>query len=345
MSPAVRRARLLVGVFCGLGLVAMLPWLGWKPIALFALVPVPLLVLDRLLARAERPERLVAASISLHSLLMLVGVAITGGTRSPLLPWVSIPLVTAAARFRLVVFLTGSLLGAVALVLACLIASPHQLAHNPAPLIAAAILLSSLVVVQQPLLSAEMRWRRDAVLDPLTGLLNRQGLQGRFREVAEQARLAERSLSLVVFDLDEFKQLNDQHGHAQGDVALKDVAYTLRKELRTFELLYRIGGEELLLILPGADLDLACEIAEHARRAIEQGQPAGHHLTASFGVSSASGDEIEFEPMFQEADRCLYKAKRSGRNCVAFMPVESEQPQVLRPSAETRSAAGLTASA
>ena len=71
--------------------------------------------------------------------------------------------------------------------------------------------LAALVVVQQPLLGAEIRWREDAVLDPLTGLLNRQGLHRRFREVAEQARLTQRPVALVLFDLDRFKDLNDAH--------------------------------------------------------------------------------------------------------------------------------------
>jgi len=329
MSPAVRRARLLAGLFCGVGVLALVPWIGWGPLAVFALVPGPLVVLDRLLGRARRPERVVAASLSLHTTLIVTGVGISGGVHSPLLPWVAIPVVTAAARFRLPVFLTGSVLAATALVLAAALSSPSALLHDPAPLIGVVVLMAALVVAQQPLLGAEIRWRRDAVLDPLTGLLNRQGLHRRFREVAEQARLTGSPVSLVVFDLDEFKHLNDAHGHAQGDAVLKDVAYMLRKELRSFELLYRIGGEELLLILPGAELAAGCEIAEQARCAIEHGRPAGLLVTASFGVSSALGDDIEFEPMFQAADRSLYEAKRAGRNQVAFTPAANRDPTVL----------------
>src|SRR5947209_14724054 len=108
MSPAVRRARLLAGLFCGLGVLAMSLWIGWWPLVLFAVVPAPLLGLDRLMANADRPERFVAASLTLHTTLLIVGVAITGGVRSPLLPWVAIPVVTAAARFRLPVFLIGA---------------------------------------------------------------------------------------------------------------------------------------------------------------------------------------------------------------------------------------------
>ena len=150
-------------------------------------------------------------------------------------------------------------------------------------------------MAQQPLLNAELRWRRDAVLDPLTGLLNRQGLPGRFREVAEQARLTDAPVSLVMCDLDGFKGLNDEHGHACGDAVLKDVAYVLRKELRSFELLYRIGGEELLLMLPGAGLERAARWPKtFARRSSTAGlracgSPHRWECARPTGTTSSSG--------------------------------------------------------
>ncbi len=324
MSPAVRRARILAGLFCGVGVISLIPWTGWAPLVIFALVPVPLVAVDRFLVRSARPERLIAASLLLYTALILVGVAVTGGVRSPLLPWVAIPMVTAAARFRLKVFLIGSAMTLPALVIAAAASSPHALVHDPAPLIGVLVLLAALVVAQQPLLDAEFRWRRDAVLDPLTGLLNRQGLHRRFHEVAEQARLTDSPVALVLLDLDRFKELNDHHGHARGDAVLREVAYVLRKELRSFELLYRIGGEELLLVLPGADLEAAREIAEKARRAIEESRPSELLVTASCGVCSELDERIEFESMFQAADRALYQAKHAGRNRVVTAPAADD---------------------
>ncbi|HEX4010517.1 MAG TPA: GGDEF domain-containing protein [Solirubrobacteraceae bacterium] len=116
--------------------------------------------------------------------------------------------------------------------------------------------------------------------------------------------------------------------HACGDAVLKDVAYVLRKELRSFELLYRIGGEELLLVLPGAGLAAGCDVAENVRASIERGRPAGLEVTASLGVCTAGGAQIEFGPMFEAADSALYLAKRSGRNRVAYVPALGE-PAVL----------------
>lgn len=329
MNQSVRRARLIVGVLCGLGVVALAPWVPTWSLALFALAPAPLLLLDRLLVRARRPERIIAGSLMLHTTLILTGIAVTGGVRSPILPWVAIPVVTAAARFRLEVFLVGAVIAFLGLLAAVVIGSPSGVVDDPAPLIGMTVLLAALVVVQQPLLAAEIRWREDAVLDPLTGLLNRQGLHRRFREVAEQARLTDRPVALILFDLDRFKDLNDAYGHARGDVVLKDVAYVLRKELRTFELLYRIGGEELLLVLPGADLTAACQVAQSARAAIEAAQPGGLPVTASFGVCSCAGAGVEFDTMFESADVALYEAKRSGRNRVAYGAALDTVPTVL----------------
>ncbi|MGH2926778.1 MAG: diguanylate cyclase, partial [Solirubrobacteraceae bacterium] len=149
--------------------------------------------------------------------------------------------------------------------------------------------------------------------------LNRQGLSGRFREVAEQARLKDAPVALVMCDLDGFKALNDEHGHSCGDAVLTDVSYALRKELRSFELLYRIGGEELLLVLPGADVRAGCQVAEQVRATIERCCPGGLLVTASLGVCSALADQIRFEAMFEAADRALYEAKRLGRNRVAYV--------------------------
>lgn len=320
MSPAVRRARLLAGLFAGLGIVVMTPWVNWWLLVLFAIAAGPLVFEDRFLRRARRPERVVVAALGVHSALILAGVALSGGVRSPILPWIAIPAVTAAARFRLPVFLIGAAIDTAGLVLAAALSSVHVLLNDPSPVIGTVVLLGALVVAQQPLLDAELRWRRDAVLDPLTGLLNRQGLPGRFREVAEQARLKDAPVALVMCDLDGFKALNDEHGHSCGDAVLTDVSYALRKELRSFELLYRIGGEELLLVLPGADVRAGCQVAEQVRATIERSCPGGLTVTASLGVCSALAEQIRFEAMFEAADRALYEAKRLGRNRVAYVP-------------------------
>jgi diguanylate cyclase (GGDEF)-like protein len=123
-------------------------------------------------------------------------------------------------------------------------------------------------------------------------------------------------VSVVVADIDHFKRINDGNGHAVGDAVLRDVAYEMRRNLRTFELLYRLGGEEFLLLLPGADGDDAARVAETLRAAIEELRPAGLPVECSFGVATAHDDAIAFGPLLKAADAALYDAKHQGRNRV-----------------------------
>lgn len=135
-------------------------------------------------------------------------------------------------------------------------------------------------------------------------------------EIEQQARLTGGAVSLVVLDLDRFKRVNDTHGHGRGDVVLRDVAYEFRKSLRSFELVYRLGGEEFLVLLPGVELSEAVEIAERMRRSLAEARPGGLELTVSAGVAAGSGGEIRYEELFRAADRALLEAKRGGRNRV-----------------------------
>ena len=180
------------------------------------------------------------------------------------------------------------------------------------------------------LMSVEMEQRSDAVLDPLTGLLNRNTLDARFEEIAQQAALADGSVCLLACDLDHFKQVNDVHGHETGDRVLKETAYVMRKHLRSFELVYRMGGEEFLIVLPGASEEQGSEIAERVRAGVETGRPCGLDVTVSVGVAAASGHEVVFETLFRAADAMLYEAKRSGRNRVVAERHAGRSPYSVR---------------
>jgi diguanylate cyclase (GGDEF)-like protein len=90
----------------------------------------------------------------------------------------------------------------------------------------------------------------------------------------------------------------------------------MRKQLRSFELVYRLGGEEFLVVLPDAALDAGRAVAERLRGAVEAARPCGLHVTLSIGVASARGEDVAYEPMFGAADAALYDAKRAGRNRV-----------------------------
>lgn len=174
---------------------------------------------------------------------------------------------------------------------------------------------------------SEIEQRADAVLDSLTGLLNRKALASRFAELAEQARLTGGSVCVIACDLDHFKAVNDELGHEHGDAVLKTAAYVMRKSLRSFELAYRLGGEEFLVVLPGSTLEHGLEVAERIRAALESERPSGRLVTGSLGVAAAAGADVSLERLSRLADAALYQAKRSGRNVVvAADPATVETP-------------------
>jgi diguanylate cyclase (GGDEF)-like protein len=192
----------------------------------------------------------------------------------------------------------------------------QALVDDPTGLIAALTLLVGITAITSALTEGELEHRDRAVLDSLTGLLNRSSLASRTVEIEEQARVSGGPVSLVLLDLDRFKLVNDTHGHERGDAVLRDVAYEIRKSLRSFELVYRIGGEEFLVLLPGVPLHHAVDVAERVRLAVADGRPGDLDISISAGVAAAAGDEVRYERLFRAADHALLDAKRAGRDRV-----------------------------
>ena len=155
---------------------------------------------------------------------------------------------------------------------------------------------------------------RQADTDPLTGLADRRAFTHRLKAELARARRYEHPLSLVLFDLDHFKQVNDRHGHPAGDRVLKELAHRLVAMGRASETIARIGGEEFAWLLPETDMNGALAAAERARAAIAARPfPEIGSLTVSAGVSSlATGGSAE--DLVEQADEALYQAKRNGRN-------------------------------
>ena len=158
-----------------------------------------------------------------------------------------------------------------------------------------------------------------ALSDELTGLANRRGFSAAFnRELSLARRDHAYGGVLAMVDLDGFKAINDEHGHDIGDAILREVAYQVRKDLRAFELVYRVGGEEFLIVLPGMSENQAIDTAERLRETISNVRVAGDvGVTASLGISSGTGARIDLEPLYREADEALYTAKRDGRDRTA----------------------------
>ena len=316
MSARVRKARTVSAAALGTAIIVAIPWVGPWPPVLLILVAANLALIERRLASARRPEYVAAASMFFLQVVIAAGAALTGGPTSPLIPWIVIPTATVGARFRrhvVVAFALSALLLAVAPQIAM---HPQVFLDNPVPVIATIALLVSIVSITGALLNAELQHRRDAVLDPLTGLLNRKALESRFKELELQARQSEASVCVIAADLDRFKLVNDAHGHARGDDVLRDVTTEMRQRLRTFELMYRVGGEEFLIVLPGIDLPEGVAVAERLRQAVAECRPGGLEQTISMGVAAACGAEVSYEVLTAAADEALYDAKAAGRNIV-----------------------------
>lgn len=160
-----------------------------------------------------------------------------------------------------------------------------------------------------------------ATTDELTGLHNRRSLLHRLKFETARAKRFRSPLSAVMIDLDHFKQINDEHGHAVGDQVLANVGRLLRESVRVIDIPGRYGGEELCVILPNTPLEGACKFAETLRAKLEaQLHYAGTRLlpvTASFGVGAFDHMEIaDAESLLRQADTALYRAKHAGRNRV-----------------------------
>ena len=164
---------------------------------------------------------------------------------------------------------------------------------------------------------------RLATIDELTGVCNRR----RFLELAEgelrRSRRYDRPLTLIMFDLDRFKRLNDSHGHAAGDAVLSEAAACAAAGLRETDCLARYGGEEFVVLLSESTAQQGRAVAERMRAALEglavEHGDREHRFTASFGVATLETGDADIEALLERADRALYEAKNAGRNRVVFL--------------------------
>ncbi len=168
-----------------------------------------------------------------------------------------------------------------------------------------------------------------AILDQLTDTLNRRGFGEQAAKAYATARRTKRPVSVIMTDIDRFKFINDQYGHATGDQALCHFANTLKIGRRADDVVARVGGEEFALVLPGTSLEAATRLADDLCARIEaspfefEGTPLP--MTASFGVATISDKDTCLSDVILRADRALYRSKRAGRN-----RVDLESSQLMR---------------
>ena len=281
MDRQLRPARRMCFGVLALALLASGPWLGWWTLVPLAVAALMFSLADARIAKLERPEYALFAAWIGSQLMIAVSVVLTGGAAAPMLAWLAIPLLTLGARFSERGIAAGLGFSLVILLGVSFTGNADAVFENPPLLFAPLALMTCVAIFQAVLMRSDVKYRAAAVIDALTGMLNRQALAQRASELEQQADLTGQPVGVIVGDIDHFKRINDAHGHAAGDAVLIDVAYTLRKQLRAFELCYRIGGEEFLFLVPGGDLERVAALAETLRASIAAEPHGGQAVTMS----------------------------------------------------------------
>lgn len=165
------------------------------------------------------------------------------------------------------------------------------------------------------------RLYRDATVDPLTQLANRRQYLDRLASEFVRSRRNRKPFTLVIFDLDNFKNVNDSKGHPAGDAVLQSVSKVIRNAIREMDLAARWGGEEFILLLPETSKQDGTRIAERIRSKIES-EHARDGITLSAGIAAFPADGEDEASIFAFADRALYRAKAEGKNRVCLAPFE-----------------------
>jgi diguanylate cyclase (GGDEF)-like protein len=318
MQVRLRPYRLVTFAILAAALASVSPEIGWWWVAPLGAGLVGFFVADRFMRSSARPELWVAAAWGMLPLLLAGAVVVTGGAESPALMLFALPAVTLGARFDLrgTVVGTAFILG---LVLASTFGFDSSTAseHHQSVIAAAAVVLCT-VILSGALVESERAHRRRATLDSLTGLSNRNALEQRLAELDGQPSSEAEGLShaLLLCDIDHFKRVNDQLGHAAGDAVLREVAYTMRSALRAGDSIYRVGGEEILVILPGANEAAAVGIGERLRQEVAGRRPVGVTVTISVGVAVSKQGTVDTDDLVARADAALYEAKAAGRDRV-----------------------------
>jgi len=318
MEHRVRRYRTACFAILAAALASVGPQVGWWWLAPLAVGFCGFAVADRFMQVSKRPDLWVAGAWGALPLLLAVAVIATGGPTSPALMWFALPAVTLGVRFEPWGMVVGTIYILVLFLISTVAIDPGGAVDHSQSLIAAAALILCTVILSGALVESDRAHRRRSTLDPLTGLFNRNALEQRLAELDGQPSNEEEGLShaLLLCDLDHFKRVNDQLGHAAGDAVLQDVAYVMRAALRAGDSIYRVGGEEILVVLPGAGEVEAVEIAERLRLAVRDRRPVGVAVTVSIGVAVSQPETVDTDDLVNRADGALYAAKASGRDTV-----------------------------
>jgi diguanylate cyclase (GGDEF)-like protein len=327
MDERLKRPRAVAFALIAVGIGAAVPRIGWWGLGLLVVAVLGFRLAQGIAERIRAPEHALFASWVISELVIAGSVAVTGGITSYTASWLLVPLVTLPARFGSRGVGAGVAFIGVLVIAIAIAVEPSQPLPPIYALFALLTTLTAVAVLSTALMRSDVDHRTEAVIDGLTGMLNRRALDQRLQELTAQVEITGQPVAVIAADIDHFKRVNDEHGHATGDAVLIEVAYRLRKALRAFDLAYRVGGEEFLIVLPGAGMSDAAALAEQLRAAVAAAPAAGRQVTMSFGVAGSSGPDLK--RLLDEADAALYEAKARGRDQV----IAAAHPAVARTAA------------
>jgi diguanylate cyclase (GGDEF)-like protein len=314
VQPVRRNAMAVLGI----ALLISVPWTGLWTIAPLVLAVALFKIADWQAPRAAHPEYAIFGAWIGSEAIIALSVALTGDQRVATMAWLAIPIVTLPARFSARGVSVGVAIALGLLATVAFATDASAVLADPPLVIAPAALIIAVAMLSMALMRSDIEHRGECVIDELTGLLNRKALASRAEELVQQSEVTGEPVGLIVGDVDHFKAINDNAGHAAGDAALADIARRLCTRLRAFDLVYRFGGEEFVVLLPGADLGETETLAETLRVAVAA-QPLrdGRSVTMSFGVSASTrGESFRYREVLADTDAALYAAKRQGRDRV-----------------------------
>ncbi|HZU40035.1 MAG TPA: GGDEF domain-containing protein, partial [Solirubrobacteraceae bacterium] len=268
-----------------------------------------------------RPELMFAASLAVCLSGFTTAILLAGREHRGDLAFLIWPAVTAYSRIPTRAAHAFTAMTAVLMTAAQLAVHPSVALARPMQVTVPVVALIAVAVFASAIRDSDARHRREAIVDELTGLLNRNALETRIDELRAQAQLSGERVGLLVIDIDHFKAINDAHGHAKGDEVMRELAMRLAGRLRAYDSLYRIGGEEFAVLLPGAGREELSELSEQLRESVASAPVAGLPVTISVGAArSWGGEELAWDELFLRADGALYCAKAAGRDRVRMAP-------------------------
>jgi len=332
MEAEIRSARRTAYGVMGAAVVLSAPVVGWTPLVPLLVCVVATYGSTAIVARGLGAPRVVLLATSTLALAMLtLMAAASGGAQSPLLAWPAILVASVAVRLDSRDLAVMTVTACVSPIAAATLVDPGGLAHDPSGVLGACAVIIAVAAYTGTIMRAEVRHRGEARTDPLTGLLNRKGLEARAEALARGRDGIVTPIAVIAGDVDNFKWVNDQHGHDAGDALLCQVAELLQRNVRSQDLVVRLGGDEFLIVLPGTSANQVTLLGERLIDLARQELPHPGRVGISMGAAGAM-TPVDFAGLWKRADEALYAAKRRGRGRLVVAPdAEPLRPHIAQP--------------